>query len=45
VIGYVERGELFPLIAQEFELREIRQAQEAFLEKNHIGKIVIRVAY
>lgn len=43
VIGYVERGELFPLIAQEFELREIRQAQEAFLEKNHIGKIVIRV--
>ncbi len=44
VIGYVERGELYPLIAQEFDLREIRQAQEAFLDKKHIGKIVIRVA-
>lgn len=43
VIGYVERGELYPLIAQEFDLREIRQAQEAFLDKKHIGKIVIRV--
>lgn len=42
VIGYIERGELHPLIAQEFELRDLRKAQEAFLEKGHIGKIAIR---
>ena len=44
VIGYVEDGKLRPLIAQEFDLTEIHQAQATFLEKNHIGKIVIRLA-
>ena len=44
VIGYVEDGKLRPLIAQEFDLKEIHQAQAAFLEKSHIGKIVIRLA-
>ncbi|MEO1148341.1 MAG: alcohol dehydrogenase family protein [Cyanobacteria bacterium J06638_22] len=42
IIRYVERGELEPLIAQEFKLKELRQAQETFLEKKFIGKIVIR---
>ena len=44
VIGYVERGELRPVIAQAFDLQEIKDAQRAFLEKTHIGKIVLRVA-
>lgn len=44
VIGYVERGELRPVVAQAFDLQEIREAQQAFLEKRHIGKIVLRVA-
>lgn len=43
VITYIERGELEPLIAQEFALRDLAAAQEAFLSKAHIGKIVIRV--
>ena len=43
VIGYVEDGKLRPVIAQEFYLMEIRQAQTAFLDKSHIGKIVIRL--
>ena len=42
VIGYVERGEIRPVIAQEFKLKDLRTAQEAFLKKRHIGKIVIR---
>lgn len=44
VVGYIERGELRPQIAQEFDLRELREAQSAFLGKQHVGKIVIRVA-
>ena len=42
VIRYIEREELRPTIAQEFKLKDLRKAQEAFLEKRHIGKIVIR---
>jgi NADPH:quinone reductase-like Zn-dependent oxidoreductase len=41
VIGYIERGELRPMIAQTFALKDLRKAQEAFLKKDHLGKIVI----
>ena len=43
VISYIERGELQPLIAEAFDLKDLAAAQEAFLSKAHIGKIVIRV--
>ncbi len=42
LIGYIERGEIRPVIAGEFALKDLHQAQEAFLTKHHIGKIVIR---
>ena len=45
MIGYIERNELKPQIAWEFALENIRAAQEAFLEKAHIGKIATRVAH
>jgi len=41
LVGYIERGEIKPLIAQTFALKDLRTAQEAFLAKNHIGNIVI----
>lgn len=41
VISYIEQDELHPVIAQTFELKEICRAQEAFLNKRHIGKIVL----
>lgn len=41
VVGYIERGEIKPLIAQTFPMREIRTAQAAFLSKSYIGKIVL----
>ena len=44
VIGYIERGEFRPLVAETFALKDLRAAQEAFLRKDHIGKITIRVA-
>lgn len=44
VINYIERGEIKPLIAGAFMLNELPAAQEAFLRKDFVGKIVIRHA-
>lgn len=44
VIGYIERGEIRPVIAEVFPLRRLADAQRAFLEKGHVGKIGIEVA-
>ncbi|KAF0675957.1 alcohol dehydrogenase family protein [Profundibacterium mesophilum] len=44
LVGYIERGEIRPVLAETYPLHELRAAQEAFLEKAHIGKIGIAVA-
>ena len=41
LIGYIERGEVKPLVAKTFPLSEIKAAQEAFIAKTHIGNIVV----
>ena len=41
LIGYIERGEITPLVAATFPLADIIAAQEAFLTKRHVGKIVL----
>jgi NADPH:quinone reductase-like Zn-dependent oxidoreductase len=41
LIGYIERGETKPLIAATYPLADIVAAQEAFLTKRHVGKIVL----
>ena len=41
LIGYIERGEIKPLVAATYKLAEIVAAQEAFLTKRHVGKIVL----
>ncbi len=41
LIRYIERGDITPLIALKFPLSEIVAAQEAFLTKRHVGKIVL----
>lgn len=41
LIGYIERGEIRPLIADTFPLERIADAQRAFLEKRHAGKFVL----
>ncbi|UOA33066.1 Crotonyl-CoA reductase [Sulfitobacter sp. DSM 110093] len=44
LVGYIERGEIRPLLAESYPLKNLRRAQEAFLEKSHMGKIGIQVA-
>ncbi|MGD8991678.1 MAG: zinc-binding dehydrogenase, partial [Desulfobacterales bacterium] len=41
LVGYIERGDIRPLLAGEFSINDIRIAQEAFLAKKHIGNFVI----
>jgi NADPH:quinone reductase-like Zn-dependent oxidoreductase len=41
LVGYIERGEIRPLIAATYALRHLAAAQAAFMEKAHLGKIVL----
>ena len=41
LVSYIERGEIRPLVAKTFPLREIGRAQEAFLAKAFTGKLVL----
>ena len=41
LIAYIERGEIRPLVTKIFPLERIADAQREFLEKKHIGKLVL----
>ncbi len=41
VIGYIERGEIKPLLAATYPLSEFKTAQQAFIDKAHVGNIVV----
>ncbi len=41
LIGYIERGEIRPLVAKTFPLEQIADAQREFLKKNHFGNFVL----
>lgn len=41
LVGYIERGEIKPIVANQYPLRDIAAAQEEFLAKKHVGKIVL----
>ena len=41
LMRYIEAGELLPQVANTYPLCEIHQAQEAFLSKQHVGKLVL----
>jgi len=43
LVGYIERQEIRPLLAQTFSLDKIAAAQAAFLLKQHVGNFVIIV--
>lgn len=43
LVGYLERGEIVPLIAATYPLAEIAQAQRDFEAKRHVGKLVLMV--
>jgi NADPH:quinone reductase-like Zn-dependent oxidoreductase len=41
LVRYIEAGEIRPLVSKVFPLAQIVAAQQAFLTKQHIGKIVL----
>ena len=41
LVGYIERGEIRPLVAKTFPLDQIAAAQREFLEKRHVGNFVL----
>jgi NADPH:quinone reductase-like Zn-dependent oxidoreductase len=41
LVGYIERGEIRPLLAKSFPLRDIATAQEEFMQKKHFGNFVL----
>jgi NADPH:quinone reductase-like Zn-dependent oxidoreductase len=43
LLGYVERGELVPLLARTYDLRDMAQAQAEFVAKRFVGKIALKV--
>lgn len=43
LVGYIERGEVKPVLANTYPLTELREAQREFVRKEHIGNIVVRM--
>lgn len=41
LVGYIERGEIKPLLAGTWPLESLREAQTQFLKKQHVGNFVI----
>ncbi|MEE9590142.1 MAG: alcohol dehydrogenase family protein [Hyphomicrobiaceae bacterium] len=43
LVRLIEQSQIKPLLAQTFPLRELAKAQEAFMEKKHVGNIVVTI--
>jgi NADPH:quinone reductase-like Zn-dependent oxidoreductase len=43
LVGYIQRGEIKPAVCATFPLAKIETAQRVFLEKKHVGKIVLEI--
>lgn len=43
LVGYIERGDVTPLVDRTFALDELVAAQEYFLKREHIGAVVIDI--
>ena len=41
LIAYIERGEFRPVVAGTFPLHDIVEAQRRFLDRRHVGKLVL----
>ena len=41
LIGYIERGEIHSLVAKTYPLEDIVAAQEDFIAKRYVGKLVL----
>lgn len=43
LVRWIETGKIKPLLAESYALKDIRDAQTAFLERGHIGKIGLAI--
>ncbi|WP_372622221.1 alcohol dehydrogenase family protein [Alteromonas stellipolaris] len=43
LVHCIEQGKITPIVAQTFALEAIAQAQDVFLKKKHVGKIVLTI--
>jgi len=41
LIKYIERSELHPLVAKQYSLKEIKSAQQDFMAKKFVGKLIL----
>ena len=41
LLGYIESGAIRPVVAGVYRLSEIQQAQQEFMRKNYVGKLVV----
>lgn len=41
LVGYIARGEVKPMLAAAYPLRDLHEAQKAFISKKHVGNIVV----
>ncbi len=41
LVGHVERGDIVPTVSAVYRFDQVREAQAAFLERRHVGKIVL----
>ena len=41
LVGYIERGEIKPILAAEYPIESLKEAQAEFIAKAHIGNIVV----
>lgn len=41
LVGYIERKEIKPLLAEKFHLKDFKRAQASFMDKSHFGNIVV----
>ena len=44
LVGYIERGEVRPLLAATYPLEQFHKAQAAFIAKKHVGNIVVTLS-
>lgn len=43
LVRYIERGEVKPLLAAHYPLKDLKLAQQAFIDKKHAGNIVVKM--
>ena len=45
LVGYIEREEISPLLAETWPLERLQEAQQAFIDKKHVGNLAVTIAH